>query len=206
MSGMSERSTNERTIHRVCVFAGSNRGTEALYAAAAESLGREIAARRWGVVYGGGMVGLMGVLADAVLAQGGEVIGVIPEMLATKELLHTGVTQMHVVPSMHARKALMSELADAFIALPGGYGTFEETLEIITWAQLGIHRKPIGLFNVSGFYDPLVTFFDHAIAAGFIKREQRELWTIADEPRLLLDRLTRHEMPTVRKWIRTEET
>lgn len=198
--------TSERSIRRVCVFAGSNRGCDAPYATAAEALGRAIAGRGWSVVYGGGRVGLMGVLADAALAQGGEVVGVIPEMLATKELLHTGATTMHVVPSMHARKALMSELADAFVALPGGYGTFEETLEIITWAQLGIHQKPLGLLNIAGFYDPLVAFFDHAIAAGFIKREQRDLWTIADEPELLLDRLTRHEMPTVRKWIRTEET
>lgn len=203
---MTTPSATVRTIRRVCVFAGSNRGHDSRFAAAADALGREIAARGWGAVYGGGSVGLMGVLADAMLAQGGEITGVIPDMLATKELLHTGVTKMHVVPSMHARKALMSELADAFIALPGGYGTFEETLEIITWGQLGIHRKPIGLLNVGGFYDPLVEFFDHAIAAGFIRAEQRDLWTIADEPHLLLNRLTRHEMPSVRKWIRTDET
>jgi uncharacterized protein (TIGR00730 family) len=203
---MTQTTNAARTIRRVCVFAGSNRGHAAPFADAARALGREIFARGWGAVYGGGSVGLMGVLADEVLRAGGEVIGVIPEMLATKELLHTGVTKMHVVPSMHARKALMAELADAFIALPGGYGTFEETLEIITWGQLGIHRKPIGLLNVDGFYNPLVEFFDHAIAAGFIRPEQRDLWIIANEPGPLLDRLTRHELPAVRKWIRTDET
>ena len=158
-------------------------------------------ARGWGLVYGGGRVGLMGVLADAVLAAGGEVIGVIPEMLATKELQHEGATQMHVVPSMHARKALMAESADAFVALPGGYGTFEELLEVITWAQLGIHRKPIGLLDTLGFFDPLVQMIEHAIAAGFIKREQRDLILVDRDPATLLDRLPKHELPTVRKWI-----
>lgn len=193
-------------LRRVCVFCGSNHGTDPQYAHAASELGRTLAARNIPIIYGGGRVGLMGVVADAVLSAGGEAIGVIPEMLATKELLHTGVTKMHVVPSMHARKALMAELADAFIALPGGYGTFEETLEMITWGQLGIHRKPVGLLNVAGFFDPLVAFFDHAIAEAFIKPEQRDLWTIAATPADLLDQLQRHHLPAVRKWIRAEET
>jgi uncharacterized protein (TIGR00730 family) len=192
-------------IRRVCVFCGSSVGSNAAYRQAAEEIGREIARRGWELVYGGGRVGLMGAVADAVLAAGGLVTGVIPELLANKELLHTGATKMHVAPSMHARKAQMEELADAFIALPGGYGTFEELLEIITWAQLGIHAKPIGLLNVRGFYDGLVRFFDHAIGEGFIKQKHRDLIVTADTPRDLLDRLERHEMPQVKKWITRSE-
>jgi uncharacterized protein (TIGR00730 family) len=193
------------TIRSVCVFCGSNTGIDPAYRAAADALGREIARREWGLVYGGGSVGLMGVLADAVLAAGGRVTGVIPKMLATKELLHPRATEMHVAPSMHARKALMEELADAFVALPGGYGTFEELLEIITWAQLGLHAKPIGLLNVRGFFDRLTGFFDHAIDEGFIKARQRHLVVAAESPVELLDRLVRHEMPQVKKWITSEE-
>jgi uncharacterized protein (TIGR00730 family) len=193
-------------FRRVCVFCGSNIGTNPAYAQGAAELGREIVRRGWGLVYGGGSVGLMGVVADAVLAAGGEVIGVIPEMLATKELLHPRVTKMHIAPSMHARKALMEELSDAFVALPGGYGTFEELLEIITWAQLGIHAKPIGLFNVAGFFDRLTGFFEHAIEEGFIKTKHRELIVTAGSAVELFDKLVRHEMPQVKKWIRAEET
>lgn len=193
------------TIRRICVFCGSNTGSNPAYQQAAEDLGREIVRRGWGLVYGGGSVGLMGVVADAVLAGGGEVVGVIPEMLATKELLHTGATKMHIAPSMHARKALMEELADAFVALPGGYGTFEELLEIITWAQLGIHAKPIGLLNTCSFFDGLTKFFDHAIDEGFIKAKQRGLIVVADSAQNLFDRLVRHEMPQVRKWIKRED-
>ncbi len=192
-------------FRRVCVFCGSNVGSDRACAQAAEELGRELVRRRWGLVYGGGSVGLMGVLADAVLAAGGEVTGVIPEMLATKELVHPRATKMHIAPTMHARKALMEELADAFVALPGGYGTFEELLEIITWAQLGIHAKPIGLLNVGGFYDRLIGFFDHAIEEGFIKVKHRGLIVSAGLPGDLLDRLQRHEMPQVKKWIRVED-
>jgi uncharacterized protein (TIGR00730 family) len=193
------------TIRRVCVFCGSNAGIDAAYRAAADELGREIARREWGLVYGGGSVGLMGVLADAVLAAGGRVTGVIPKMLATKELLHPRATEMHVASSMHARKALMEELADAFIALPGGYGTFEELLEIITWAQLGLHAKPIGLLNVRGYFDRLTGFFDHAIGEGFIKAKQRHLVVATASPIELLDLVVRHEMPQVKKWITPEE-
>ncbi len=192
-------------FRQVCVFCGSNVGTDPAYAHAAAELGREIVRRGWGLVYGGGSVGLMGVVADAVLAAGGEVTGVIPEMLATKELLHPRATKMHIAPTMHARKALMEELSDAFVALPGGYGTFEELLEIITWAQLGIHAKPIGLLNVAGFYDGLTGFFEHAIEHGFIKPKQRGLIVAAESPAELLDRLERHEMPQVKKWIRVED-
>src|SRR5579872_5312805 len=160
----SDAMTETCPVHkfrRVCVFCGSNVGVQAAYSKAAEELGREIVRRGWQLVFGGGSVGLMGVVADAVLAAGGEVIGVLPDMLATKELLHPRATKMHIAPTMHARKALMEDLSDAFVALPGGYGTFEELLEIITWAQLGIHAKPIGLFNTRGFYDGLTRFFDH---------------------------------------------
>jgi uncharacterized protein (TIGR00730 family) len=191
---------------RVCVFCGSNVGSNPACARAAGEMGRELVRRGWGLVYGGGSVGLMGVLADAVLAAGGEVTGVIPEMLATKELLHPHATNMHVAPTMHARKALMEELSDAFVALPGGYGTFEELLEIITWAQLGIHAKPIGLLNVAGFYDRLTDFFDHAIEEEFIKSKHRSLIVSASSPAELVDQLERHEMPQVKKWIKAAET
>ena len=194
-----------RQIRRVCVFCGSNFGEDLAYRQAAAELGNEIVRRGWGLVWGGGRVGLMGVVADAVLALGGEVVGVIPQMLATKELLHTGATQMHVAPTMHARKALMEELADAFVALPGGFGTFEELLEIITWAQLGLHAKPIGLFNVAGFYEPLLGLFEQAINRGFIKAKHRELIVAEPAAAPLLDRLVTHELPRVRKWIKIEE-
>jgi len=192
-------------IRRVCVFCGSNVGSDPAYRQAADQIGREIARRGWELVYGGGSVGLMGAVADAVLAAGGIVTGVIPQMLATKELLHTGATKMHIAPTMHARKAQMEELADAFIALPGGFGTFEELLEIITWAQLGIHAKPIGLVNTRGFYDGLTCFFDQAIAEGFIKHKHRELIVAAESPSELCNLLERHEMPRVKKWINRDE-
>lgn len=198
-------SNSPRALRRVCVFCGSSMGRDPAHRAAAYAMGRELATQGLGLVYGGGSVGLMGVIADAVLAEGGEVIGVIPDMLATKELLHTGVTKMHIVPSMHARKALMAELSDAFVALPGGYGTFEETLEVITWAQLGIHAKPVGLLNVRAFFDKLVSFIEHAIAEAFIRPEQRQLLVLESEPAALLDRLSTHAMPSVRKWIQQAE-
>ena len=147
----------------------------------------------------------MGVVADAVLDRGGEVIGVIPLALATKEVLHVGVRDMRRVRDMHERKAVMAENADAFVALPGGYGTFEELFEVITWAQLGLHAKPIGLLDVDGFYQRLTAFFDHAIDKGFIKAKHRDLVVSADTPAELLDRLVAHEMPQVKKWIKLEE-
>ena len=193
------------SIRRVCVFCGSNSGVDPRYAEATRELGQAIVARGWQLVWGGGRVGLMGAIADAVLAAGGTAIGVIPEQLATHELLHTGATEMHVVPSMHARKALMAELSDAFIALPGGFGTFEELFEMITWGQLGIHRKPLGLHNVQGFYKPLIEFIDHAIEAGFIKQKQRGLVIAVADAGDLCDQLQQQEIPNVRKWIRPEE-
>jgi hypothetical protein len=149
-------------------------------------MGKLLVRHGYGLVYGGGHVGLMGVVADAVLASGGEVIGVIPESMVARELAHTGLTQLQVVPGMHARKARMAELADAFIALPGGYGTFEELFEVITWAQLGMHRKPIGLLNVAGYFDALKALVDQAIAEGFIRAEHQHILTIADDPNALL--------------------
>ena len=193
-------------MKRICVFCGSNHGINSLYRHTAEELGQLFAERGHGLVYGGGGVGLMGVVADAVLAGGGEVIGVIPEVLATKELAHPNVTAMHVVPGMHARKARMVELADAFITMPGGYGTFDELFEVITWAQLGLHHKPIGLLNVAGYFDALVGFIDHAVAEGFIKPVHRQLIVTAEQPAALLEALTHHKMPAVRKWITPEQT
>src|ERR671932_40439 len=147
-------------MRRLCVYAGSNAGARPEYARAAEELARELVARGIGLVYGGGRVGLMGVLADTVLAGGGEAIGVIPQALVDREVGHQGLTELRVVGSMHERKALMAELADAFVALPGGYGTWEEFFEIVTWVQLGLHPKPCGLLNVAGYYDPLLALAD----------------------------------------------
>ena len=193
-------------MKRICVFCGSKVGSNSLYRQAARELGFLLVARGIALVYGGGSVGLMGVIADAMLEAGGEVIGVIPEMLATKELLHTRVKEMHVMQTMHARKSRMAELADAFIALPGGFGTFEELLEMITWGQLGIHRKPIGLLNVADYFDPLIRFIDHAIAEGFIKPKHRQLVRVANEPRALLDEIARHRPPAEHKWLGIEAT
>ena len=188
-------------MQRVCVFCGSSPGTRPAYAEAARALGRVLADRRLGLVYGGGNVGLMGVLADAVLAAGGEVIGVIPHALMAREIGHSGVTTMHVVDSMHERKALMADQADAFIALPGGVGTFEELFEAITWTQLGLHAKPCGLLDVDGFYEDLLRFLDHAWAEGFIKPETRAIVKASADPIVLIDRLDATEMPAVPRWI-----
>jgi uncharacterized protein (TIGR00730 family) len=184
-------------MQHICVFCGSQLGTNGLYQQAAAELGQLLVQHRYGLVYGGGHVGLMGVIADAVLQAGGEVIGVIPEAMVARELAHTGVTRMHVVPSMHMRKARMAELANAFVAMPGGYGTFEELFEIITWAQLGLHRKPIGLLNVAGYFEGLMALVEHAITEGFIKPEHQQLTVMADHPAALLDTLMQHTPPPV---------
>jgi uncharacterized protein (TIGR00730 family) len=192
-------------IRRVCVFCGSKMGVSPEFREAAAALGDELVRRGLGLVFGGGSVGLMGVLADAVLDGGGEVIGVIPDALATKELLHVRVPDMRRVRDMHERKALMAELADAFIALPGGFGTFEELFEIVTWAQLGFHRKNVGLLNVEGYFDRLVDLVDHAIQSGFIVAAHRDLIVVEREPAALLQRLASHELPHVRRWLGPEE-
>jgi uncharacterized protein (TIGR00730 family) len=194
-------------MKRVCVFAGSSSGARPEYAAAARGLGAELARRGLGVVYGGGSVGLMGVLADAALAEGGEVIGVIPRGLATRELAHVGLTEMRVVASMHERKATMASLVEAFIALPGGLGTLEETLEVLTWSQLGIHRKPVALFNVAGYYDGLLRLFTHAVTEGFLRRDHLGLVVFADTPASVLERLARWRAPDIaRAWLDPSQT
>jgi uncharacterized protein (TIGR00730 family) len=193
-------------MRRICVYAGSNPGNEPMYANSARELARLLAARDIGLVYGGGHVGLMGVLADTVLEAGGEAIGVMPQALIDREIGHTGLTELHVVGSMHERKALMAELSDAFVAVPGGIGTLEELIEVYTWSQLGIHTKACGVLNVAGYYDHLAAFLDHAVTAGFLKPEHRAVLTVATEPAELLDRLAAYEPPVVGKWIELDAT
>jgi uncharacterized protein (TIGR00730 family) len=194
-------------VTRVCVFAGSNAGARPTYAAAARTLAAACAERGLGIVYGGGSVGLMGALADAALAARVEVIGVIPRPLATKELAHAGLTELRVVDSMHERKATMNALADGFIALPGGLGTFEETLEVLTRAQLGIHGKPVGVLNVEGYFDGLLRWLAHAAREGFVLREHLALLLFADAPAELLDRFAAWTPPPgPRAWMTPKET
>jgi uncharacterized protein (TIGR00730 family) len=188
-------------MKRVCVFCGSSPGRDPVYLEAARRLGRTLARRGLGLVYGGGSVGLMGAVADAVLAEGAEVVGVIPRALQLRELAHGGLTTLHVVGSMHERKAKMAELAHAFIALPGGMGTLEEFAEILTWAQLGLHARPCGLLDVAGYYRPLVAFFDQAAAHGFVKPEHRRLVLVDEDPEALLDAFVAWQPPAVERWI-----
>lgn len=169
-------------------------------------MGTLLAERGIGLVYGGGNVGLMGVIADAAMAAGGEVIGVIPRALADREIAHTGITQLRVVDSMHTRKAMMAELSDAFVAMPGGFGTFEELFEAITWTQLGLHRKPCGLLNVAGFYSPLAVFIGQAVSEGFIRPVHRAAIVVDDDPARLLNTLSTIDLPDVPKWIKRDET
>ena len=193
-------------MRRVCVFCGSNRGGKEAYAAAARAMGESVAAYGLGLVYGGGGVGLMAVVADGALARGGSVIGVIPRRLMRRELGHPGVTELRVVDSMHERKAMMAELADAFVALPGGFGTFEEFFEVLTWAQLGIHAKPCGLLNVAGYYDPLLEMVERATGEGFVREGHRGLIQIDDDPERLLTKLQAYVPPVVEKWLDSGET
>jgi uncharacterized protein (TIGR00730 family) len=188
-------------ITSVCVFAGSNMGARREYAAAARDVGRVLAERGIDLVYGGARVGLMGVAADATLAAGGRVTGVIPSALVAKEVAHNGLTDFRVVSSMHERKALMSELSDAFIALPGGWGTWEEFFEVLTWSQLGLHAKPCGLLNVDGYFDRLLSFVDHSIDEGFVRREYRSMISVSVSPAALLDAFASYQPPAVEKWI-----
>jgi uncharacterized protein (TIGR00730 family) len=192
-------------LNSLCVFCGSNPGASPAYAEAAAHLGRTLAARGLTLVYGGGRVGLMGVVAGAALAAGGRVIGVIPQALATLELAHGGLTELQVVGSMHERKARMSELSDGFLALPGGIGTLEEWFEVWTWSQLGFHPKPCGLLNVAGYYDHLLAFLDHVTAERFLNEAHRAMAIVGDDPGLLLDRLAAWQPPRARKWIEAEE-
>jgi len=189
-------------MQRVCVFCGSSRGARPIYVEAARQLARELSQRKLGLVYGGGNVGLMGVLADEMLALGAEVIGVIPETLVSLEVAHTGLRDLRVVDSMHARKAMMADTADGFVALPGGLGTLEEFLEVLTWAQLGMHDKPMGLLDVHGYFEPLLQLLDHAVDERFLRAEHRALISVAMEPGNLLEAMAaapRMEQPE--KWI-----
>jgi uncharacterized protein (TIGR00730 family) len=188
-------------IKRICVFAGSNAGARTEYRARARELGRMLAERDIGLVYGGARVGLMGVIADAALAAGGSVTGVMPSMLVAKEVAHNGLTDLRVVSSMHDRKALMSDLSDGFIALPGGWGTWEEFFEVLTWSQLGLHQKPCGLLNVDGYFDRLLSFIEHSIDEGFVKREYRTMISVAASPGALLDAFVSYRPAVVEKWI-----
>ena len=194
-------------MQRICVFCGSSVGVRPEYAASARLLGAEMVRRGLGLVYGGGSVGLMGTLADAVLAAGGEVIGVIPRPLASRELAHPGLTEMRVVSSMHERKATMAALVDGFVALPGGLGTFEETLEVLTWAQLGIHSKPVGVVNVEGYYDGLLHMLTHAVREGFVRNDYFALLLFGDTPGELLDRFADWKPPVLpRAWLGPSQT
>ena len=191
---------------RLCVFCGSSTGLDPAFASAARTLATELAARGIDVVYGGGNVGLMGIVADAALASGGRVIGVIPHALVTRELAHQGLSEIHVVDSMHERKALMSSLSDGFIALPGGFGTLEEFCEAVTWTQLGAHAKPCGLLNVAGFYDGLLAFLEHALDEEFLRPTHREIVVSDADPIRLIDRVIAWQPPLIAKWIEKTET
>jgi len=188
-------------VNRVCVYSGSSPGKREAYAAAAGDLGRLLARRSVTVVYGGADVGLMGALADAALAEGGRVIGVITKALADAEIAHGGLTELRVVASMHERKAVMEALSDAFVALPGGVGTLEELAEMLAWAQLGLHRKPCGLLNVNGYFDRLIDFLDHAVAERFIRPVHREQLIVAGTPEELLSSFAAYRPRFTPKWM-----
>lgn len=193
-------------MKRICVFCGSNPGVKPSYAEAAKAMGELLAHQSMELVYGGGHVGLMGIVADGVLNAGGRVIGVIPRALEQRELAHKGVQDLRVVESMHERKALMAELSDGFIAMPGGFGTFEEFCEILTWGQLGMHQKPCGLLNIEGYYSALLNLFDHAVIEGFVKPAHRS-WVLEDEePEQLLAKMEAFIPPKTQKWITKQET
>ena len=193
-------------IRRICVFCGSNAGSEPAYADAARSLGLLFAREGIGLVYGGGSVGLMGEVADSVLSAGGEVIGVIPHALWAREVGHRGLTDLRIVETMHERKAMMADLSDAFIALPGGLGTLEEIFEIWTWAQLGLHAKPLGFLDVNGFYSPLMQFLDRAVRERFLKEPHRAIALVDEDAEGLLRKFDAWRPPRVEKWITREET
>lgn len=192
-------------MRTLCVFCGSSPGVRKDYAAAARGLGRAMVERGARLVFGGGQVGLMGVVADAVMEAGGEAVGVMPKALLEKEIGHQRLTELQVVGTMHERKALMADLADAFVALPGGYGTFEEFMEVLTWAQLSLHEKPCGLLNVAGFYEPLVNLFDRAVEEGFVRPDHRSLALLEEDPQRLLDMLESYTPPATEKWVSPEE-
>jgi uncharacterized protein (TIGR00730 family) len=192
-------------MKRVCIFTGSNSGVRPEYAACARELGLALAQRNIALVYGGARVGLMGVLADAALGAGGHVIGVMPEALIAKEVAHRGLSELKVVKSMHERKALMAEISDGFVAMPGGFGTLDELFEILTWAQLGFHRKPCGLLNAHGYFDSLLAFVGHSVAEGFVRKEHASMLSVSSAAAALLDLLVTYKPPVVEKWIERAE-
>ena len=193
-------------MKNICVYCGSRPGRLEAYADAAQAMAHAMVARDLGLVYGGASIGIMGMVADAVLQLGGRVVGVIPEALARKEVAHSGLTELHITQSMHERKTLMAELSDGFVALPGGIGTFEEIFEVWTWAQLGIHDKPCGLLNVAGYYDALTTFLDHASQEQFLSPAHRALLIVEQDPGALLDRFASYQSPHLQKWLGKEES
>lgn len=198
---------SNNSTRRICVFCGSSCGTRSEYTEAAKQLGKEIVSHGMGLVYGGGSIGLMGVIADAVLKERGEVIGVIPQALSAKEIVHPDLTELHVVSNMHERKAMMAGLSSAFIAMPGGYGTLEEFFEVVTWAQLGLHAKPIGLLNVASYFDLLLAMVDHAFQERFIQEQHRQLIIASQDTEELLSALIHYRpSPQIPKIIGWKET
>ncbi len=188
-------------FRRIAVYCGSTGGVGNQYLEAARETGRYLAEHEIEVVYGGGRVGMMGAVANAALAAGGKVYGVIPEKLKTREIAHDGLTQLHVVDGMHTRKTMMANMADAFIALPGGWGTLEEIFEVVTWTQLNYHKKPVGILNVRSYYDHLIKFLDHAATEGFIRPIHRPLLSSSDSLEVLLDRMAKTAIPDIGRWI-----
>ena len=189
-------------MKRIAVYCGSNKGVRPEYAAAAQELGMMLAREKIELVYGGGCLGLMGIVAEAVLKNGGHVIGVIPEKLVIKEVVHEKLPDLRVVKTMHERKALMADLSDGFIALPGGYGTFEEFLEVLAWGQLGWHQKPVGLLNIAGFYSHLMQFLDHTMDEGFIRPKHRDLVILESDSEKILERMKQFQPSTEVKWVK----
>lgn len=193
-------------IKRICVFCGSSIGQKDIYRKSASLLGKLLVERGYELVYGGGQVGLMGIIANSVLEAGGQVTGVIPKQLASREVLHPSLSKLFLVSSMHERKAKMNELSDAFIALPGGFGTFEELFEVVTWAQLGIHTKPIGILNIDGYYQKLFEFLDHAFSDQFIHEIFRSIMVFENSEESLLDRIEKHRATPGTRWVLENET
>ncbi len=193
-------------MESICVYCGASPGDDPAYTEAARSFGRLLAERGLRVVYGGGKVGMMGTVADAALDAGGEVVGVMPEALAESEQAHEGLTELHIVESMHERKRTMADESEGFVALPGGFGTLEEIVEVLTWAQLGIHEHPCGFLNVGGYYDELLSFFDYQHAEGFVSERHRGMVTVATDPEMLVERFEAYRPPRVRAEIDSDET
>ena len=193
-------------MNAICIYCGSSAGARPIYIEAAMAMGRALARRGITLVYGGAAVGLMGAVADAALAAGGRVIGVIPRALEDKEIAHHDLSELHVVESMHARKAMLIDKSDALIALPGGFGTWDELCEAVTWGQLGYHAKPCGVLNTAGYYDGLLTQLDHAIAEGFVRAHHRDILVVDDDVERLVERVEAHRVPRMPKWVGPSET